>query len=395
MIIGISDIFVEISTVLNYSMLYYLALLSVFTSSLIALYNWKIQKSALYIAGILSILSAYALTHYYSSPSESDFIYAIIYGTLSPLWLLPGPLLYFYFRSVLHPEKRTSFWINSLHFVPFIIHLINILPYLFTSFEYKLYVAHAIHQDINNLQLININSLYSFKTAFLSRPISMLIYLFWCTILFIRQKNLVVKQTRIWLNCFIYSLLLTTLVYLYVSVKLFSHSLDPNSFESLPIYFASGIAYIVLPIALILFFPEVLYGIKKEQKRTNTPEKSDISQVEIDLYIDLAERIKEYLHQEKPYLNPDFDLTDLAKALDVTPKQISYACKNILLKKFTDLRTQLRVDYAKKLLKGGLTEAITIDAIGVNSGFKSRSTYYEAFKSETGMTPQQYLEKLS
>lgn len=203
-------------------MLYYLALLSIITSSVIALYNWKVQRSALFIAGILSILSAYALTHYYSSPSESDYIYAIIYGTLSPLWLLPGPLLYFYFRSILRPEKRTSFWIDALHFVPFIVHLVNILPYLFTPFEYKLYVAHAIHQDINNLQLININTLYSFKSAFLSRPISLLFYLFWCTLLFLRQKNTVLRRTQIWLNCFIFSLLMTTLVYLYVAIKLFS-----------------------------------------------------------------------------------------------------------------------------------------------------------------------------
>jgi transcriptional regulator GlxA family with amidase domain len=60
--------------------------------------------------------------------------------------------------------------------------------------------------------------------------------------------------------------------------------------------------------------------------------------------------------------------------------------------KFTDLRAQLRVEHAKELLKKGLSESITIDAIGVDSGFKSRSTYYDAFKAETGMTPSQYLE---
>ncbi len=376
-------------------MLYYLALLSIFTSFVIALYNWRVQKSALFIAGILSILSAYALTHYYSSPSESDYIYAIIYGTLSPLWLLPGPLLYFYFRSILQPEKRTWFWIDALHFVPFVVHLVNILPYLFTSFEYKLYVAHAIHQDINNLQLININALYSFKSAFLSRPISLIIYLFWCTLLFLRQKNTVSRRTQIWLNCFIFSLLMTTLVYIYVAIKLFSHSLDAKTFESIPIYFASGIAYILLPIALILFFPEVLYGTQKDQNTNPTQEKSELSSENLAPLKALANRIIEYLEKEKAYLNPSFELTDLAKALEVSPKQVSFACKHLLNKKFTDLRAHLRVEHAKKLLKGGLTETITIDAIGVNSGFKSRSTYYDAFKADTGMTPYQYLENLA
>jgi len=52
------------------------------------------------------------------------------------------------------------------------------------------------------------------------------------------------------------------------------------------------------------------------------------------------------------------------------------------------------VEHAKELLKNGLTGTITIDGIGVDSGFKSRSTFYEAFKAETGMTPSQYLESL-
>lgn len=375
-------------------MLYYLALLSVFTSAIIAIYNWKVQKGALYVAGILGILSAYALTHYYSTPEESDYVYAILYGTLSPLWLLPGPLLFFYFRGIFQKGESRISWKDGLHFIPSFIHLINILPYLFSPFEYKLYVAHAIHQDINNLQLININSLYSFKTAFLIRPVALLFYLFWCTLLFLRQKNSINTRTQIWLHCFIISLLITTLIYLYVAIKLFSHTLDTESFDSIPIYTASGIAYILLPIALILFFPEVLYGIKKEEVNGNV-EKSDIKQKDVDNHAEIAKRIEEYLRREKPFLNPDFELADLATALEVNPKQVSFACKHVLNLKFTDLRAQLRVEHAKKLLKKGLTGTITIDAIGVDSGFKSRSTYYEAFKAETGMTPSQYLEKIA
>jgi AraC-like DNA-binding protein len=375
-------------------MLYYLALLSVFTSAIIAIYNWKVQKGALYVSGILGILSAYALTHYYTTPEESDYVYAILYGTLSPLWLLPGPLLYFYFRGIFQQGKSKITWKDGLHFIPSLFHLINILPYLFSPFEYKLHVAHAIHQDINNLQLININSLYSFKTAFLIRPIALLFYLLWCKILFIRQKNSISTRTQIWLHCFIISLLITTFIYLYVAIKLFSHTLDIESFDSIPIYIASGIAYILLPIALILFFPEILYGIKR-QEVDGILEKLDVSPNELTAHTDLAKKIKEYLRREKPFLNPDFELADLATALEVNPKQVSFACKNVLNLKFTDLRAQLRVEHAKELLKKGLTGTITIDAIGVASGFKSRSTYYDAFKAETGMTPSQYLEKIA
>jgi len=372
-------------------MLYYFALLSIFTSSIIAIYNWKVHKGALFIAGILIILSTYALTHYYTNPAESDFLLALLYGILSPLWLLPGPLLYFYFRSILQPEKIWVSWKDGLHFVPAFIHLINILPYLFSPFEYKLQLAHAIHEDLNTIQAININALYSFKTAFLSRPISLLIYLLWCTLLFLRQMPKVTNRTRLWLIFFIFSLLATTTAYLFVAINLFKESFNPSSFDSNPIYISSGIAYIFLPIALIVFFPEVLYGINKQDVDISE-EKSDVNPDELAAHADLAKKIEQYLSREKPYLNPDFELADLATALEVNPKQVSFACKHILNKKFTDLRAQLRVEHAKALLKKGLIGTITIDAIGVDSGFKSRSTYYDAFKAETGMTPSQYLE---
>jgi AraC-like DNA-binding protein len=375
-------------------MLYYFALLSIFTSSLLAKYNWKVQKGALFIAGILIILSTYALTHYYTDPSESDFSLALLFGTLSPLWLLPGPLLFFYFRSVFQPKRIWVSWKDLLHFVPFLIHLINILPYLLSPFDYKLQVAHAIHENINTIQTLNINSLYSFKTAFLSRPISLLIYLLWCTIFFLKQLTKVSSRVAMWLLFFIFSLLITTSAYLSIAFNLFSSSFKVENISANPVYLASGIAYILLPIALILFFPEVLYGIKKQDVDISA-KKSDVSPDELAAHADVAKKIEDYLRREKPYLNPDFELANIASALKINPKQVSYACKHVLNIKFTDLRAQLRVEHAKELLKKGLSESLTIDAIGVDSGFKSRSTYYEAFKAETGMTPSQYLEKIA
>jgi AraC-like DNA-binding protein len=374
-------------------MLYYFALLSIFTSSLLAIYNWKVQKSALFIAGILIILSTYALTHYYTDPSQSDFSLALLYGTLSPLWLLPGPLLFFYFRSVFQPKRIWVSWKDLVHFAPFLIHLINILPYLFSPFDYKLQVAHAIHENINTIQTLNINFLYSFKTAFLSRPISLLIYLLWCTIYFLKQLTKVSSRVAMWLLFFIFSLLITTSAYLSIAFNLFSSSFKVENISANPVYLASGIAYILIPIALILFFPEVLYGIKKQDVDISA-EKSDVSPDELAAHADVAKKIEQYLRREKPFLNPDFELAEIASALKVNPKQVSFACKHVLDIKFTDLRAQLRVEHAKELLKKGLTGTITIDAIGVDSGFKSRSTYYDAFKAETGMTPSQYLESI-
>jgi len=120
-----------------------------------------------------------------------------------------------------------------------------------------------------------------------------------------------------------------------------------------------------------------------------------LSAEELAYHEALSHKINAYLTKEKPYLNPEFDMADLAKAVGAVQKEVSFACKHLLHKKFTDLRTQLRIEHAKRLLSNGVSGNTTIDAIGTISGFKSRSTFYEAFKTETGMTPSQYLENLA
>ena len=82
-------------------------------------------------------------------------------------------------------------------------------------------------------------------------------------------------------------------------------------------------------------------------------------------------------------------------ALGLEGMIIAYCFNNVLAKKFTTLRAEWRVNYAKELLKNGLTDTLSMDGIGYKSGFSTRSNFYSTFKSITGHTPSEYLEKLS
>lgn len=55
---------------------------------------------------------------------------------------------------------------------------------------------------------------------------------------------------------------------------------------------------------------------------------------------------------------------------------------------------QLRVDHAKQLLKEGKTDDLTIQGIAQKSGFSTRSSFYNAFKTVTGITPTEYLKNM-
>jgi AraC-like DNA-binding protein len=55
--------------------------------------------------------------------------------------------------------------------------------------------------------------------------------------------------------------------------------------------------------------------------------------------------------------------------------------------KFTDLRMQLRIEHAKQLLNSGMADLNKLEAVGLESGFASRSNFHIAFKALTGLTP--------
>jgi AraC-like DNA-binding protein len=106
----------------------------------------------------------------------------------------------------------------------------------------------------------------------------------------------------------------------------------------------------------------------------------------------LSQRILEYFDNEKPYLQQNFSLTQLAIALNIPQHHVSYCFSEYLETTFTKLRTLKRIAYAQTLLREGITKDFTIEKVAELSGFSSRSTFFSAFKEQTGMTPAEYTD---
>lgn len=118
-----------------------------------------------------------------------------------------------------------------------------------------------------------------------------------------------------------------------------------------------------------------------------------IKNLDNDIVGSLCSKIEAYLSNEKPYLDPQFSVFTIAIALGISETQVNHAIKNGMQSNFIKLRSELRVAHAIKLLQSAAKERLTIEAIGEQSGFKSRSNFYITFKDETGYTPSDYLQK--
>lgn len=379
-------------------MILYLAIFTIIISLSMAINNYSINKNALLLAGIFLTFASYSLTHYFTIYTNNPYYIALFYSHFTAFWFLPGPLLYFYVRNTLSDVQKLK-PLDALHFIPFLVHTINMLPYFLKPFSYKLYIAHLILQDFNNLKFYGGGFLYGTVTATLTRPILVLIYciLSAYTIFKNNPKRLLFKQNRqviSWLILLISTISIVVISYFTLTLAMSSTRITRLEYISFPAHLIAGIAFFILPTSLLIFFPQILFGMPTI---TNPEVKTGNKRMNKELRDPLelsAQNIDKYIRKEKPYLNPDFDLIDISNKLGLPKHHIAYCFSEILAIKFTTYRSQMRVAHAKKLLESGKADAFSIDGIGQQSGFPSRSTYYATFKAETGMTPNQYLEQI-
>ena len=100
--------------------------------------------------------------------------------------------------------------------------------------------------------------------------------------------------------------------------------------------------------------------------------------------------VDHYMRTERPHLDPRLSLDDLAAALGIAARDLSQLIKSSNGGNFYQFVNGHRVAEAKRLLKDPAERRTSIEAIGLMAGFRSRSTFYEAFRRETGQTPAHY-----
>lgn len=387
-------------------MLLYVSTFTILLSLILLLNNWKINKNAVFLALLLICSSIYGIAHYFVVYGKSAFWLAVFYNHFTPLMLLLGPFLLFYIRGTLEDHDGLTKK-DSVHFIPALIHLVGIIPYSLQPFSEKLNIANALLENVDQILTINSNYFYSVPFNFLIRPILFLTYIIYCMYLIWKRfaipnydSNIPKKQLLIslrWLIILISSLFFIVIEFLIITVNSIHTKPSIGLVNSYPLYILSGAAYCVMSFSLLLF-PNILYGFPKrktsERTNTETQNKTDASGSENseneDPFNDLTLAIQEYLASEKPFLNPDFSISDIASAMQVPQNHVSYCINTVMEIKFSDLKSDLRVAYALDLLSGKIKHSYTIEGIAHHSGFKTRANFYNAFKAKIGMTPTEY-----
>ena len=105
-----------------------------------------------------------------------------------------------------------------------------------------------------------------------------------------------------------------------------------------------------------------------------------------------AERVIRLLEDEKLWLEGGLRLADLARRAGLSRTQLSQVVNSRLGVNLSELLNRYRVEEARRLLLDPSLSHLTIEAIGGRSGFRSRSSFYEAYKRHYGESPSKTRE---
>ncbi|GAB5473840.1 MAG: hypothetical protein Mars2KO_19390 [Maribacter sp.] len=157
-------------------------------------------------------------------------------------------------------------------------------------------------------------------------------------------------------------------------------------------FLADYTSYIVGAISfslLIYFLVLLLFFSKKKQSVLYKKAQKYLEKKKDDkLASELILKLGNVLSKKEFFKKPNLTISDVAQELKIPSHSLSELINNSLNKSFPNLINEYRVEYAKMMILEN--DILTLEAIGNEAGFKSKSAFYRAFKKQLNMTPAAY-----
>ncbi len=150
------------------------------------------------------------------------------------------------------------------------------------------------------------------------------------------------------------------------------------------------------PLRAIPEFQKLMDKMFGGARKSNLPKKkykkSSLKKGESEKYYTILEK---YMTQEKPYLQGNLTLRQLAEMIDLHPNYLSELLNEKIGKNFSEYINYFRVETFKELAQQPKNAHLSLLGLAYESGFNSKTAFNTFFKKETGMTPKQYLKSVT
>lgn len=320
--------------------------------------------------------------------------YPHLVGVLHPFPLLFGPLLYLYTSFSLRKDQHFGKK-DMLHFVPFIVLYLSMLPFYFgyTAAE-KVRVDRM--DTASEFRITMMISLVCFVLSGIIYPVIAYRKIGKYQKLITQNFAYADKISMKWLKLMILGL--AAIVTVVAVIYFLQEGVGMEfGFNTDLIFFL----LIVVFIFLLGYFGIRHRGIFTEEHKTGNyilePQsngeykKSGLKTADA---LELRERLLALMASHKPFLEPKLSLSDLAGQLQTSPNNLSQVINQYEEKNFYDFVNSYRVK--EFIERAALSENKNLNLLGIafDSGFNSKSSFNEVFKKHTGQTPSKYLKGL-
>ena len=173
----------------------------------------------------------------------------------------------------------------------------------------------------------------------------------------------------------------------FISLHIFKEYLGGGLYPFYPLWI--GISILLYWIAYASIFQTNIYNERKLiRKKTIKIKSSEVTRNNTNQ--SKFYTVREEILKEELFLNSKLSLSVLADRFNVSESYLSKLINQNSEKNYSDFINELRVEYAKKILSNKDYANYTITALGLESGFNTKTSFYNAFKKNTGKTPNEY-----
>ena len=324
-----------------------------------------------------------------------------MFKTAAPVNFLIPPFAYIYIRSVLKDEQKFTAK-DYLHFIPAFFVFVNYIPVYFMPALQKQELLQNIMKDFS-LSYLTGHGYIDEKYLFFARMFQSIVYLFfqWKLVVGYKKDLLLDKyeghtnEVIKWLKTFNWLFSSSILGYIILFIIVSS---DPSLAKSEQIMLIPGyiLSFSFLGLSTyLLVHPQVLFGLpyaKSESRSVHDLHiiKNDTVAVPKE-YDEEIFQLKKYFEEQHPYLNNDLNINEVAVALDIPAREVSFIINQHFNQRFTDFVNMYRIKYVNQKIKTGYLNKFTVESLSKEAGFSSKSTFNVAFKKVNQCTPSEYI----
>lgn len=329
--------------------------------------------------GLIQILGAFSLSSTLFNSTNLYDLFPHLLGIAYPAMFLFGSLFFIYVKSLTDRDFRISYKIWFVLIIP-VLAIIAYLPIYILPTDEKTEILNQMRYEQNWLKydwvLFLIALLYNWIVLILNlKQILKYRDAIELEFSYIEKINLSYLYKEILFFCICWALI-SLLSFFNFSRMLLSVSINLS---------------VIIPSILLVIhgYRGMLHLFKTIPQKLDNPVLSD--KRKDDGNSDKFSIIKQEMEVNKHYLIPDLSLPELAEKTKFLRNELSEVINNQSGNSFYHFVNEYRISHFKQLLQNIDLKGTTILDLAYESGFNSKSAFYNAFKRVTGLTPKKYL----